>query len=525
MDFDVIFVNGKVIDGAGNPWFKADVGVKGDKVEAVGRLSGSDAGRTVDVSRLVVAPGFIDIHSHSDYNVIIDPRVESKVRQGVTTEVVGNCGSSAAPMNTDVKAYRERYMRARLGDDFEFSWESMGDYIDIIDSKGASFNVAPLVGQGTIRQNVMGYEDREPTKSELEEMRGLVSGAMKDGAWGMSTGLIYTPSTYAGTPEIVELAKVLGGYNGIYFSHIRGEGETLLAAVNEAVQIGKDAEVPVQIAHFKASGSPHWGKTVDSLRLVAEGREAGVDVTFDQYPYIASSTGLAAYIPHWAQEGGADRLLERLKDPETREKIREDKSGIYRTWDMIMVASAKNHPEYEGKRISEVAEIEGKEEYEAVFDLLLAEDAQVSVVSFGMSEEDVRRVMRSPYGMVGSDGSAAAPWGILGRGKPHPRFYGTFPRVIGHYVREGVLSLQEAVRKMTTAPAQRLGLKDRGLLRVGFKADLVVFDPGKVKDEATFVDPHRFASGIPYVMVNGEFVVDGREHTGALPGRALRKNR
>jgi N-acyl-D-amino-acid deacylase len=396
MHFDVIFANGKVIDGAGNPWFKADVGVKGDRIEAVGRLLGSEAGRVIDVGGLVVAPGFIDIHSHSDYNVIIDPRVESKVRQGVTTEVVGNCGSSAAPMNADVRAYRERYMRARLGDDFEFGWESMGDYLGIIDATGASFNVVPLVGQGTVRQNVMGYEDREPTKSELEEMRGLVSGAMEDGAWGMSTGLIYTPSTYAGTPEIVELAKVLGGYSGVYFSHIRGEGETLLDAVSEAVQIGEEAGVPVQIAHFKASGKPHWGKTVDSLKLVAEGRETGVDVTFDQYPYVASSTGLAAYMPHWAQEGGSDRLLERLKDPEVRGRIREDRSGIYRTWDMIMVASAKNHPEYEGKRISEVAEIEGKEEYEAVFDLLLAEDAQPPRESLGGGSPTLGSTAHSP---------------------------------------------------------------------------------------------------------------------------------
>jgi N-acyl-D-amino-acid deacylase len=525
MDYDLIIVNGKVIDGAGNPWFKADVGVKGDRIEAVGRLADSEAGRVIDAKGFVVSPGFIDIHSHSDYNVIIDPRVESKVRQGVTTEVVGNCGSSAAPMNADVRAYRERYMRARLGDEFEFNWESMSDYLDIIDATGASFNVIPVVGQGTVRQNVMGFEDREPTKSELEEMKELVEGAMEDGAWGMSTGLIYTPSTYAGTPEIVELAKALKGYGGVYFSHIRGEGETLLDAIKEAILIGREAGVPVQIAHFKASGKPHWGKTVDSLRLVAEGREVGVDVTFDQYPYIASSTGLAAYMPHWAQEGGADRLLERLKDPEIRERIRGDGSGIYRTWDMIMVASAKNHPDYEGKRISEIAVLEGKEEYEAVFDLLLAEDAQVAVVSFGMSEEDVRRVMQSPHGMVGSDGSAATPQGILGQGKPHPRFYGTFPRVIGHYVREGVLSLQEAVRKMTSAPAQRLDLRDRGLLRDGFKADITVFDPGKVRDEATFVDPHRFASGIPYVMVNGELVVDDGEHIGTLPGETLRKNR
>ena len=525
MGYDIIIENGRVIDGTGNPWFKADVGLKGGAIEAIGGLRAAEAKRRIDAEGMVVAPGFIDIHSHSDYNVLIDPRVESKVRQGVTTEVVGNCGSSAAPMNADVRAYREKYMRARLGEDFQFNWATLRDYLGLIDGVGASFNLVAVVGQGTIRQNVMGYENREPTKAELRAMRGLVADAMEEGAWGMSTGLIYTPSAYAKTEEIIELASVLADYGGVYFSHIRGEGETLLEAVREATRIGKEAGVPVQIAHFKASGKPHWGKTEDSLRLVGEGREEGVDVTFDQYPYIASSTGLAAYMPHWAQEGGADRLLERLGDPEIRKKITEDESGIYRTWDIIMVASAKNHPEYEGKRISEIAEMEGKNEYEAVFDLLLAEDAQVSVISFGMSEEDVRRVMRSPHGMVGSDGSAVAPRGILGRGKPHPRFYGTFPRVIGHYVMEAVIPLQEAVRKMTSAPAQKLGLRDRGLLREGFKADITVFDPAKVKDEATFVDPHQFASGIPYVIVNGEVVIDHGEHTGALPGKTLRKNR
>jgi N-acyl-D-amino-acid deacylase len=525
MGYDVLIENGRVIDGTGNPWFKADVGLKGDAIEAVGSLRGADAKRRIDAQGMVVAPGFIDIHSHSDYYVIVDPRVESKVRQGVTTEVVGNCGSSAAPMNEEVRAYREKYMRARLGEDFQFIWETMGNYLDLIDESGASFNLIAMVGQGTIRQNVMGYENREPTKAELKAMKGLVADAMEDGAWGMSTGLIYTPSTFAKTEEIIELAGVLADHGGVYFSHIRGEGETLLEAVKEAVRIGKEAGVPVQIAHFKASGKPFWGRTEDSLRLVGEGREQGIDVTFDQYPYVASSTGLAAYMPHWAQEGGHDRLLERLKDPEIRERIKEDPSGIYRDWSAVMIASAKNHPEYEGKRVTEIAELEGKEPPEAVFDLLLAEEAQVSVVSFGISEEDVRRVMRSPYGMVGSDGSAVTPEGILGRGKPHPRFYGTFPRVIGHYVREGVIPLQEAVRKMTSAPAQRLGLRDRGLLREGFKADITVFDPERVKDEATFVDPHRFASGIPYVIVGGEVVIDEREHTGALPGRALRKNR
>jgi N-acyl-D-amino-acid deacylase len=522
--YDILIENGRVIDGTGNPWIKADVGVVDDRIEAVGGLGGSAAERRIDARGFVLAPGFIDIHSHSDYSVLIDPRVESKVRQGVTTEVVGNCGGSAAPMSPEVREYRGRYMRASVGEEFEFNWETMGDYLGLIDSAGASFNVVALVGHGTVRQNVMGYDNRVPTSSELADMKGLVAGAMEDGAWGMSTGLIYPPSVYAKTEEIVELARVLAGYSGIYFSHIRGEGETLLEAVKEAVQIGDEANVPVEIAHFKASGKAHWGKTKESLKLVEEGRLRGVDVTFDQYPYIASSTGLAALMPHWAQEGGADMLLERLRDTEVRGKIVEGPATVTRDWNAVMIASAKNHPEYEGKTITEVAKLEDKNEMEAVFDLLLAEDAQVSIVSFGMSEDDVRRVMRSPYGMVGSDGSAVSPRGVLGRGKPHPRYYGTFPRVIGHYVREGVLLLQEAVRKMTSAPAQRLGLRDRGLLREGFKSDIAVFDPDKVKDEATFVDPHRYASGIPYVIVNGTVVVDNGEHTGELPGKALRKN-
>lgn len=525
MNYDIIIENGHVIDGSGNPWFRADVGVVSDRIEVIGRLKDSWAERRINARGLVVAPGFIDIHTHSDYSVLIDPKVESKIRQGVTTEVIGNCGSSAAPMSSEVRAYREKFMRARLGDKFEFKWETMGDYLELIDATGASFNVVALVGQGTVRQNVMGHEDREPTRSELASMRGLVAEAMDDGAWGMSTGLIYPPSVYAKTEEIVELAKVLADYGGVYFSHIRGEGETLLEAVKEAIRIGEEAGIPVQIAHFKASGKAYWGKTKESLRLVEDGRKSGVDVTFDQYPYTASSTGLAALMPHWAQEGGAERLLERLREPEIRRKISEGPATVTRDWDSVMIASAKNHPQYEGKTVSEIAELEGKDEMTTVFDLLIAENAQVSIVSFGMSEEDVRRVMMSSYGMVGSDGSAVAPRGILGQGKPHPRYYGTFPRVIGYYVREGVLNLQEAVRKMTSAPAQRLSLKDRGLLREGYKADITVFDPAKVNDEATFTDPHRFATGIPYVIVNGIVVIDNGDHTGALPGKALRKGR
>lgn len=521
MKYDLLVENGLVVDGTGNPWFKAEIGILDEHIESIGNLRDSDAEKRIDATGLIVAPGFIDIHTHSDFPVLIDPRVESKVRQGVTTEVIGNCGTSAAPMNSDVKAYRARFMGAQFAGGLD--WKSMDDYLNVLDNRGASFNVVPLVGHGTVRQNVMGFEMRAPTLSELRAMTRLVEEAMEEGAWGISTGLIYPPSCYAKTDEIVELAKVLPKYGGIYFSHIRGEGDTLLDAVKEAIEVGERAEAPVEIAHFKATGRRNWGRTEQSLRLVEEARSRGVDVTFDQYPYIASSTGLTAELPEWSLEGGASKLLERLRSPEERRRIAESPVIEERDWNNIVIASSKNHPQHEGKSVSEIARLEKKDPFDMVFDLLLAEEGQVNVVIFEMNEEDVRRVMRSPYMMVGSDSRAVAPLGILGTGKPHPRYYGTFPRVIGHYVREGVITLQEAIRKMTSLPAQRLGLKDRGLLKEGFKADITVFDPNKVKDEATFTDPHRFPSGIPYVIVNGTLVVDKSEHTGALPGKTLRK--
>jgi len=520
--FDVLIKGGRIIDGTGNPWFKADIGIKEDKISEIGHLK-SDADKIIEAAGLVVSPGFIDIHSHSDYNVLVDPMVQSKVRQGVTTEVVGMCGSSAAPMNHAVRAYREKYSSS-LDRGYEYDWETMDDYLNKVNSVGASFNLVTVIGHGTIRQNVMQYEDRHTTPSELDEMKQLVDESMKAGAYGISTGLIYTPGVYADISEIIELSKIVASHGGIYFSHIRGEGATLLEAVREAISIGEQAGLPIQIAHFKASGKPYWGQTVESLRLVEEARRGGVDVTFDQYPYNAGSTGLSALLPHWALEGGGDKILERLNDQKTREKIKESKWNITRDLSTVMVSSADKHPDYVGKSVSEIAKIEDKDDMDTTFDLLIAENMRVGVVLFTQSEEDVRRVMKSPYGMVGSDGSAVSPEGVLGRGKPHPRFYGTFPRVIGHYVRDGVLDLQEAVRKMTSASAQRLGLRDRGLIREGFKADITVFDEENVNDEATFVNPHRYAAGILYVFVNGTLVIEKGEHTGALPGRALRKD-
>ncbi len=526
MKLDILFEGGHVVDGSGNTWFRADVGVVGDKIEAIGDLKGAQATRKVNAKGHIVAPGFMDIHSHSDIPLLVDPRVESKVYQGITVEVVGNCGTSAAPMNKSVKAYREKYGRGGVPDDFQFDWATMKDYMDRVDGQGVAFNVATWVGHGTVRQNVMGYEDREPTDTELRKMRRLVDDAMKDGAYGMSTGLIYPPSVYGKTPEIIELAKVSAKHGGLYASHIRGEeNDSLIPAVKEAIEIGEKAELPVQIAHFKASGKKSWGMVKQSLALVEEARARGVDVAYDQYPYIASSTGLAAILPHWAHEGGPEKMMERLRDPELRKRMAKEQR-IERDWDGVLVVFAKNNPQYNGKTIAEIAKEQGKKPHDAACDLLLAENTVVPAVMFGMAEEDVKYVMRSPIGMVGSDGSAISPNGILGVGRPHPRYYGTFPRVLGRYAREEkVISMEEAVRKMTSAPAQRLGLKDRGMLREGYKADVVVFDPLTVKDEATFTDPHRFPTGIPYVVCNGAFTVDKGRHTGALPGRMLRKGK
>lgn len=517
----MLIKDGRILDGTGNPWFKADVAIVGDEVEAIGKLNGR-AETIINAKGLMVSPGFIDIHSHSDVPILVDYHAHSKIRQGVTTEVIGNCGNSAAPMNDYVKEYRERFARSRVPDDFQYDWCSMKEYIERVERQGTSVNIAPLIGHGTIRMNVLGYENRPPTDSEMQEMKRLLDLGMREGAWGMSTGLIYPPSVYAETDEIVELSKIVAKNYGLYFSHIRGEGETLLDAVAEACEIGLCSDIPVQIAHFKASGKPNWGNVRPAHDLLENYREKGVDVTFDQYPYVASSTNVTAILPHWTQEGGGEKLLEHLRSQEKREKIRKELRLNY-GWDDIVVTGAKNHPRYDGKTLEEIGVMMGKEPFDAMCDLLIMEDAQVPSVMFGMSEDDVEWVMRSPMGMVGSDGSAISPEGVLGMGKPHPRLYGAFPRVLGHYVREkSVISLQEAVRKMTGAPSLRMGFKDRGLLREGFKADITIFDPIKVKDKATFLDPHQYPEGIPYVLVNGVIVIERGVHKGVKAGKVLK---
>jgi len=521
--FDIIIKGGQVVDGSGAPPVQANVGIRDSRIEAVGIFDGETA-RTIDAAGLIVAPGFIDMHSHSDFPLLVNPRAESKIRQGVTTEVIGNCGASAAP----VKEERLDLLKEQVDLDsleLEWDWLTMGEYLTRLKEQGIALNVVPLIGHGTIRAAVMGFDDCAPTEVELVAMKELIAQAMEEGAWGLSTGLIYAPSFYANTEELIELSRVIAECGGIYSSHIRGEGKTLLDAVSEAIGIGREAGVPVQISHHKATGRENWGNVTRSLALIDRARESGLDVTADQYPYIAASNALSDSLPGWMHVGGKEKLLTRLRDPVVRKRLRQEMAKPAGYWENIKIAYCKINKDYEGMSVQELADLRGSDPPEAVFELLVKEEATVRIVHFAMSEGDVHTVMQHPAVMIGSDGSALATSGVLYRGKPHPRNYGTFPRVLGKYVRqEKVLPLTEAVRKMTSAPAEKLGMKDRGRIAEGMWGDITVFDPQTVCDRATYVDPHRYPDGIEYVLVNGTVVIELGEHTGRLAGRVLVHN-
>lgn len=530
--YDILIKDGMVVDGAGNPWFKADVGIKNGHIVDVGNLN-SNAEIVIDANRMVVCPGFIDMHSHSDLELLINRYAESKVRQGVTTEVIGNCGISGAPLNDEIKTNlrKENPILDEAG--VALNWSTMGEYLKTLEKEGLSVNVAALVGHANVRAYVMGYENRPPTKRELEEMKKLTGDSMKAGAFGLSTGLIYPPSSYAETSEIIELAKVVAKYGGVYASHIRGEdAPRLVSSVKEAIEIGECAGVSVQISHHKAHGRPAWGLVKTTLRMIEEARERGVQVTCDVYPYTAASFGLSALLPPEAHEGGIPKMIEKLKSPAWRKRFRKEMmEGLPKWpspfltagWDSIMIAYSSKHPEYEGRMISEICSSLGADPFNFVFDLLIEEEASVQVVRFTMREGDVCTVLSHPVSMIGSDASICATYGFLSKGKPHPRAYGTYPRVFKRYVNElGVLTLEEAVRKMTSFPASKLGLFDRGVIRAGMWADIVVFNLKEISDEATYADPHKYPKGIEYVIVNGEIVIEKGEHRKVLPGKVLR---
>lgn len=525
--FDLVVKNGVVIDGAGNPWFRADVGIKDGQIADVGGISSSKSEQVIDARGFVVAPGFIDMHAHSDFSLLINPLAESKVRQGITTEVIGNCGSSAAPLNDFLrKQIRETYPvieEAKL----KLNWPSMGEYLRRLEEKGIALNTVSLVGNGNIRAFVMEYDSRQPSKNELEEMKKVLAQSLEEGAFGLSSGLIYPPSCYADTNELIELCKVVAKYGGIYTSHIRGEGDSLITSVKEAIEIGRKSGASVEISHHKASGKSNWGKVNRTLKMIDEARSMGVEVTCDVYPYVAGSTGLDAFLPVRAWAGGIEKLIKNLKDPKTRAQLRREmeRASLFKPdrWGTVMISYCKGHRQYEGKTIAEIAAQKKTDPLDLVFDLLIEEKASVQIVIFSMREKDMRTVLKHPASMIGSDSSSTAPYGVLGKGKPHPRTYGTFPRVLGEYVRKTkLLTLEEAIRKMTSFPAQKLRLNDRGLVRKGMAADITVFDPDKIVDTSTYAKPHEYPIGIKHVLVNGRIVVADGKHTRQLPGRALR---
>jgi N-acyl-D-aspartate/D-glutamate deacylase len=529
MAWTLLIRNGTVVDGSGAPRYAADVAVEGDRIAAIGPGLPGEAARVIDAWGLMVAPGFIDMHSHSDLVYHQCPSAESKVRQGVTTEVVGMCGFSPAPVGQG-RADLVRAWAGGLGPDLPLNWQTFAQYLDHLRRLGPSLNVAQFVGHGALRLAAVGAEARPATPDEQESMQRLLAEAMAAGAFGFSTGLVYAPSVYASTDELIGLARVMAGSGGQYFSHIRGEAATLENAVQEAIRIGEEGGVPVQISHVKASGRENWGRMGRTLRLIDQARARGVDVTGDAYPYPAGSTKMDNLLPAWMHDGGIPRLLERLTDPVARRRAIQDcqvDGERWRTgsgamgWDEIMIATC-SRSELAGLHLAELARRAGTEPAHAMMDLVLAERAGVSMIVFSQSEDNVATVLRYPHTMIGSDSLSLHAGPGPHPGCPHPRSYGTFPRVLGRYCRElGLFSWETAVHKMTGMGAARLGLPDRGLLRPGHAADITVFDPTTVQDEAHFGDPHHHPRGIPYVIVNGQLTVDGLGFNAAAAGRVL----
>ncbi|MEX2540638.1 MAG: D-aminoacylase [Trueperaceae bacterium] len=518
---DTLFKDTRIVDGSGNPWFRGDVGVDAGRISAVGDLTGSSARSVVDAHDSYLTPGFIDVHTHSDFSLPAFPRAESLISQGITTEIVGNCGLTPHPVGPDRLDLIQKYT-AFLGAKMPWDWSSTAEFLGYLESLPLSHDVVTLVGHGSIRVAVMGFDDRAPTAGELDLMKKYVGQAMEAGAAGLSSGLIYAPGSSAASDELSELCSVVRRFRGIYTTHLRDESTGLMSAVEEALQIGKSAGVPVQFSHHKVMGEANWGLVRESLARIDRARREGQDVTLDQYPYTGSSTTFSVFLPGWALEGGVARLLERLGEEETRRRIALAAQGT--DWSQVLIAglARAEHKEYEGLSIHQLGAALGKDPFEAALELTLAEEGPFSIVRFGMAEQDVKYVMRHPHVMVASDGHAMSP--ELG-GKPHPRSYGTFPRVLGRYTDAlGGLSLEESVRKMTSLPAQRFGLWDRGLIRPGQRADLNMLSP-TISDTATFNDAHSYSRGVESVLVNGELVWNEGGDTGARVGRVVRSSR
>jgi N-acyl-D-amino-acid deacylase len=529
MTWSLLVKNGTVIDGSGAPGRVADVALAGDRIVALAPTLPDEAARIIDARGLVVAPGFIDIHSHSDFFYGQCPSAESKLRQGVTTEVVGMCSFSPAPV-TPASRHQVETAAHALGATLSVRWSTFDQYLAALEAARPSVNVVHFVGHGPIRYAAMGADNRAPTASELETMKALLTEAMDAGAFGLSSGLVYAPSAFAKTEELIALCRSMAERGGRYFTHMRGEAHTLLDSINEAVRISEEGEVPLQIAHLKVVGRDNWTMFDRALVLIDAARTRGLDATADVYPYAASSTFMSALLPARVHDGGVGKLLERISDPAIRRQIITEHTtpdGRWRTaqgtiaWDEIMIATCPDR-EAEGLDLATLAGRRDKPAAETMLDLLCESEAEASVVMFTQAEDNVRKALQQPYVMIGSDSLGLTSGHGPHPGRPHPRMYGTFPRVLGKYVREaGLFSLEQAVAKMTGQPAAKLGLRLRGLVRQDHFADVTLFDPRTVRDEATFEDPHHYPTGIPYVIVNGQLVVDDGRFKSMPSGRIL----
>jgi N-acyl-D-amino-acid deacylase len=523
--YDLLIKNGRIISGMGNPWHWGDLAIVRNKIVKIGRLTKKEARRTINAKGSIVSPGFIDGHSHSDLFILFDPKATAKIMQGVTTENVGMDGMSVAPIDEiNIPDWR-KHLSGLAGDPkIDWKWRSFSDYLDAIDALPTSGNVSSYVGLGTIRLKVMGMTDRETTGDEIDQMKRIAAQAMEEGARGISAGLIYPPSQYQTLSEMVEIAKVVRAYDGIYDVHMRSEGDGLIQAMEEVIEVGRQSGIPVLITHFKAMGKKNWGLSEKALKMLEDVRREGLEVTIAQYPYTAGSTMLHAVIPPWYHSKGPDNLIQMLREDrgpikkDMRERMDWENWSKSNGWENIVVSSVESdaNKKYEGKSIAEVASMRNLDDpADAALDLLAEEELAVGMIMFCMDEEDVTRIMKHPSVSFITDG-------LLG-GKPHPRVYGTFPRILGRYVRDqSVLSLEEAVRKMTSLPAEKLRLKTKGVIAEDYDADITIFNPDVIIDNATYGNPRQFSPGIEWVIVNGKIVVENGKHTNATPGRTIR---
>ena len=527
---DLIIKNGRVADGTGNPLVYSDIGIKGDRIVQIGGVE-AEAVRTIDARNMIVAPGFIDMHSHSDLRRFEDPLDEIKLRQGVTTEVTGNCGFSPAPLTDRTADLLKAYSKPILGRlDRDWGWHGFGEYMDELAKQKFSCSIVPCIGNGALRIAVKGFERGPLIKEEMDRIKRLLSEGLEAGAMGLSMGLMYAPECYYRMEELTEICTAAARYGAVLTTHMRGEGATLVESVKEVIHIAESAGIPLNISHFKAAGVKNWGGVLDqAMEVIEDGRSRGLDITCDVYPYTAGSTSLPALLPPWSQEGGLGAAIGRLRDGKTKERIRADLLREHKDWDnpmldagwgrvcISMLNTGKNKP-FIGKSLSEIAETSGKAPVDCALDLIAEENGNVTVILHQMSDEDVKKVIAWKDSIIISD--SLYPAG----GNPHPRVYGTFPRLFRKYVREdGVLTLEQAVKKVTFQPARRFGIDGRGLLKLGFIADITIFDPGLIKDTATYENPRQYPEGILYVITGGQVAIEAGKHTGIRNGRVIRR--